>query len=277
MKITQCISAFKCLHACLLACVYLPFSLPAQEDAIRWIGTNVVDFSRVYQDRRSTRSEWHYKYVAAGRFEKLEDKTLTLLHEVYQFRSDPSVLRSGTKGEIFHMETATRLAGRAGFITIWGYLPLPPQQQRYFFPVDMRIKIKNYDYGPPAVPGITVFVVAWPITENLFDYGKPFRGRLTDAPDILTPSPNGVSSLRASTNLARERQANALVAERNAFERQKLEAMKGSGSAQYELGKRYLFGTGTETNVALAIRWLSASKTNGYQQAAERLLHTITP
>ena len=186
----------------LMLLVSLPFVTFSQEAKLRLLGTNVVDFSLVYKEMHGpTRSDWHHKYIAAGSFERIEAGTLYLekIETAYQFRSDPSVLRSGLSRDIRHMDMAARLAGGTGIISIWQYRALPPQQTRYFSEFDLvtRVQVRHYDLDPPAALGVRAFVVAWPLATNVFDYGKPFHGDLSSM-NVLRLTSNGMFWVKAS-------------------------------------------------------------------------------
>ena len=59
--------------------------------------------------------------------------------------------------------------------------------------------------------------------------------------------------------------------ERKTVEYQKKRAEAGAPTAQYDLGVRYLNGTGVEKDKELARKWLSKAATNGNSQAVKKL------
>ena len=254
------------------------------EDSIRILGTNAVDFSLVYREESTPHAHgfqrpvwWFDRYVARGHVESLRNGVLTLVltNNVYRLMAIPD---ARTDNEIKHLQLATKLAGPSKAIDYWMYRALPLQQVRYFYHDETvtRVLVRNYP-GPsaPGVPGVWTGVVAWPLALNVFDYGTVFRGRVEDLPDVFTPGPDGVTGRRETERRARASESARRVGEENMLKRQREDAEAGIGSAQYELGKRYLRGMGTETNLALAKRWLTAARTNGYDQAAARLLDGI--
>lgn len=244
----------------------LPLCALAQESRLRLIGTNVVDFSAVYQAMNqpaSAATEWHRRYVAEGTISPGENGKLLVSRKVVEMWFDTSAqpVYGFPRGPSAY-ETAAKIART----TQEQWVQLPEQVRRYFLAREV-----TYQWEARNVtnqPGEKVRLVGWPVSSSIIDCGVAYRVVGAARKTIVIGSSGlSIESIQ-SVNDANE-------AQRAAFLIQQKSAEEGSGSAQYELGKRYLRGLGTETNLAMATRWLSAARTNGYEQAAVQLLQSI--
>ncbi len=244
--------------------------------AHRLLGTNIVDFTWVLRELANPNSavDWHRKYIAAGKVEKVSAGGLIALaqtRKVYEYNTDSVsgqlTRQYGGGSDMLGMMAAARL-GQNGPISAGHYFSLSPNLRQYFNEVNLKTVVTVRGYEQPTFVGQSLELVAWPVGVNTFDYGTPVAGNLGDkARFVLNVGPNGVTTSRAAST------ADLKQSEAVAFERQRIAATNGSGSAQYEVGKRYL----TAEEFELARHWLMAAKTNGYAQAADRLLEKIKP
>ncbi len=186
----------KLLLGCLLICT----SLFGQ--SVRWIGTNVVDFSFVERAVSTPQVHgferpvlWHEKYLASGKAEKVEDGTLTLLdvRHVYKFRAD-----AGRRGSADHLARAKQFADPSGTITPWQYMALPPQWTAFFYEAEITtpVTVRHFDRTLPAERGVRTTVIAWPLASNVFEFGKTFSGDLATV-NFFRPTSNGVVYVKA--------------------------------------------------------------------------------
>lgn len=79
------------------------------------------------------------------------------------------------------------------------------------------------------------------------------------APVVVVPmDPEKAKALREETD-------------KKTFEFQYRRALAGSAGSQYDVGIRFLTGSGVQKNETNAVKWLTASATNGYPLAIKKL------
>lgn len=242
---------------------------PASAATLRLIGTNVVDFTAVYQDAKSaaTTPPWCWKYLARGVVQTMDQDRVVLRRVRNEYVYNPAfTMRYGDSADVLGMLAARQM----GPISPGQYLSMSPQMRMNYEPVTTEV-ITTVAHcpaflldGTPVKVGSDLSVAAWPVGENRFEYGQPVNS--TDGYTVITLTSAGFQSKRMATTEERE------DVERRVIARQQLQAEKGDGSAQYELGRRYLRGLGVEKNHVLAVQWLSHARTNGYESASDRLL-----
>jgi TPR repeat protein len=111
------------------------------------------------------------------------------------------------------------------------------------------------------------------LTERITGPGKPISPPPPPAPQPVRP-PSPAAAPVPSLVPAKDPQKAAAEKEaqlRKVIEFQQQRAEKGSPTAQYDLGMRYLTGDGLEADLQLAKKWLQAAAKQGHKMAAKRL------
>lgn len=229
------------------------------------IGGTVYDFSLVYAAIRSNSNEdWFQRYRMNGTVTSTLNGAVTLTHTSSRWvRSVPKPVMPTSM--LLHESARSRL----GMST----LPLDGFAWTREEALGLSVKEESFTYvfvncDLQLSRGTTVTIVGLPLGNRRFDYGTPIS---------TVPPGTTVVTISAAGNLVARLPslAEINVTESRVAAIQMRDATNGVGSAQYELGKRYIEARGVQRDAALAIKWLTASKTNGYSEAAERLVQQV--